>query len=429
MKGSDPTTHHASPRQGSKPEGAPGGDLQEYIRRLATVLGVIVENPAKKENAIRIIQGNITNLKRLTLKPEKKQEAALILKIHESVLGLIKQIENLEWKVEAQKKALSEEEHLENDLVTSIIDMKEFEEVKKNYEKIKQDYDLVLQKKEEIAKELVETRDRLEKTTKELNLLRHEINTAYIPMEQHAAEISVIEARYATQLAQRAQNEGSVSEQEIKKLREENEQLTAKIKELLNELERTREEGISDIREWYLDQLKKYRGTFDQIINEKESLSNLLREEVEKRQKMELLLAEYKQKIESGVYLPKERVEAEIKRLNDAIREAEEKRRSAEELQSRLKDDIIRLHILEKEVQEKDAQIQWLKAKIGDEKISHDAELQEIEARYNQRIKELEKTFELKSLKEKEAMAAEIERLKKEMASLLQATREHIRRT
>lgn len=215
---------------------------------------------------------------------------------------------------------------------------------------------------------------------------------------------------------------------DFKRLKEENAQLAEKVKELLNDLETMREEGISDIREWYLLQLKKYRGTFDHLIDEKESLSNLLKEEVEKRQKVELQLTEHKQNIERGVFLPKDKIDSEVKRLTNATREAEERRKGADDLQSRLKDDIVKLHMLEKDIQEKDAQIQWLKAKIGDDKISHDTDLQEIEAEYNQRVKELEKSFESKVLKEREVMTAEIERLKREMTSILQTTRQQIKK-
>lgn len=405
-------------------------DPKECLRRLTTILAVLAENPAKRENAVRVINGNILQLKKLTVKSEKKQDAALILKMHESALGLIKRLENLEWKVSAQDKALSEEDHLGTELVTSIVDMEELEDLKKDYEKLKQDYDIILQKKGELSKDLVETQEKLEKTAKELNIMKHEMNNAYVPMEQHAAELSVIEARYASDLAQKyiKREDTGHTDNDFQKLKEENSQLAEKVKELLNDLETMREEAISDIREWYLLQLKKYRGTFDHLVDEKESLSNLLKEEVEKRQKVELQLTEYLQKIERGVFLPKDKIDSEVKRLTDATREAEEKRKEAENLQSRLKDDIVRLHMLEKDIQEKDAQIQWLKAKIGDDKISHDSELQEIEAEYNQRIKELEKGFESKSLREREAMTTEIERLKREMTSILQTTRQQIKK-
>lgn len=169
MKEAKPSTSQkqakGASQAGEDPEDAPvqSDDPKECLRKLTTILAVLVENPAKRENVVRVINGNILQLKKMSVKSDKRQEAALVQKVHESALGLIKRMENLEWKVSAQDKALSEEDHLGTELVTSIVDMKELENLKKDHEKLKQDYDLILQKKGELSKDLVETQEKLEK--------------------------------------------------------------------------------------------------------------------------------------------------------------------------------------------------------------------------------------------------------------------------
>jgi len=400
-------------------------DPAEYVRRLSTVLSVLVENPEKKENALRVINTNISQLRKLTTRSNKKNDALIAVKIHEIAINVVKKIDELEQKIKLQETALKDEDQINSALEMTIEERQEFDRLKA----MKVDYDLILRKKGELSKQLVDAQEKLERATRELNMLKREMDGDLITKEQYAAEMSVLEAKFQMDISQNYVKRDEVSrmEADLKKLQEDNDQLSQKIKELLNELETTREAAVSDIREWYMLQLKKYRGTFDHLAAEKDSLSGLMKEEVEKRQKLEVQLDEYRQKIDSGLYVPKGKIDADVKRLTDATHEADERRRGADDMQNRLKDDIVKLHMVEKDMQEKDAQIQWLKAKIGDEKISHDSELQEMEAEYNQRFKELEKGLEMKVLKERQSMSEEIERLKRELAFVAQSVRQQVK--